>query len=515
MKAYGPSLFNNFYRLHSVIAVIFFALGAYLYFCFYKSHFFYLVDDSGVEIIQVRLFSGWPISGFMQEYLGDTIESFYGYFMMPFIKILGNDISVFKLAMGLVFATSTALFYILLSRLFKLPVAILTAIAYLTSAYTIWYPCLLLRNAFSPLFTICLLLSLSDLFDNKFKRGFWGLIIFSFLASNTYSSFKAVIPALLASSFIAGFFFYKNKTLSITILLCGIMLIAMTAILFYFTHIPASWLFHGGYMYEVTDLYKDRSFSTYLGLLIRSIILPVYQNINGFLAEPSHFIFGRPMLNVWLYGFWGVGIIAAILKIFKKKEVMPFICLMTIVLSSLVLCFGGPSLKTFFALAPFEFIIIAYGINAICQMLHFNKAVVFLCGVLVLSVSYLETGYVITISAAKSGAPDAAAQDIGLFLHEHDQDFDFTLFEAPGLDLMRAFYPNWAKKTTYVDMSDESGFHTAVDNLLTKYNRLFIITVQDNPIYLQLQKDKRFCFKQYINDRAFAALFVSCMKNDS
>lgn len=489
-------------------------LGVFLYFYIYKNNFSYFVDDSGVEILQVKLFSAWPISGFIQAYETDIIESVYGYFMLPFVSILGDEIFVFKLAMGLVFATTTALFFILLSRLFNLSVAVLVTIAYITSAYTIWYPSLLLRNAFSPLFVICILLGLVDLYNNKVKRGCCAVILLAALAFNAYSSLKVVVPSLLASAFVAGLFLCKDKTYSKRVFFCAIVISILMAALYYFTHTNTDHLLRGGYMYLNTDIYKEGGVFTYLTFFVRSFFLPIFEKQSGFLAESTHFIFNRPMLNVGLYGFWSAGIVVMAIRIFKQKDVMAFICLGALILSSLILCVGGPSLKTHFALIPLVFMVVAYAVNAILNALHFNKLIISLLGVSVLTVGYFENMYLNKISIVKFNQPDAAAQDVGLFLARHDQDFDFVLFGGSASSILRAHYPNWATKSKYVDDANDISFLKEIDGIMKPDDRLFIVVTKDSPTYLRLLQDRRFCFVQSINDSVFATLFVSCKKNN-
>ena len=70
------SLLGNNRSMNGIIAALFFLAACFFYFVFYENDFFYLVDDSGVEILQVRYFSGWPLNGFIQSYENDIIESF-------------------------------------------------------------------------------------------------------------------------------------------------------------------------------------------------------------------------------------------------------------------------------------------------------------------------------------------------------------------------------------------------------------------------------------------------------
>jgi hypothetical protein len=506
---------DNTQRINHIISFLFFVLSSFLYFYIYKNNFIYFVDDTGVEILQVKLFSGWPISGFIQAYETDIIESVYGYLMLPFISILGDDIFVFKLAMGLVFASTAALFFILLSRSFSLSTAILVTIAYSSSAYTIWYPSLLLRNALSPLFVILILLGLVDIYNNKVKRGCFSVILLAFLAFNAYSSLKVVIPALFASAFIAGLFLCKDKTYSRMIFLCATTISILMVALHYFTHTSTDHLLRGGYMYFNTDIYKDGELFTYLSFFVRSFFLPVAEKQSGFLAESTHFIFNRPMLNMGLYGFWAIGIVAATIRVFKQKDVVAFICLGSLLLSSFILCVGGPSLKTHFALIPLVFIVIAYAVNAILNALHFHKLIIALLGVSVLTVGYFEYMYLNKISITKFNQPDAAAQDVGLFLARNDQDFDFVLFGGAASSILRAHYPNWATKSKYVDDSDTISFLKEIDIAMQKESRLFIVVTKDSPTYLRLLQDMRFCFVQSINDSVFATLFASCNKSNN
>jgi len=323
------------------------------------------------------------------------------------------------------------------------------------------------------------------------------------------------MPALLVSAFIAGLFLCKDITYSRRVFFCAIIISILMAALYYFTDTNTDHMLGGGYLYLNMDIYKEEGVLTYLAFFVRSFFLPIAEKQAGFLAESTHFIFNRPMLNIGLYGFWGVGLVAATMRVFKQKDVFAFICLGALLLSSFILCVGGPSLKTHFALIPLIFILIAYAVTAILNALHFHKLIIALLGVSVLTVGYFEYMYLNKISITKFNQPDAAAQDVGLFLARNDQDFDFVLFGGAASSILRAHYPNWATKSKYVDDSDTISFLKEIDIAMQKERRLFIVVTKDSPTYLRLLQDMRFCFVQSINDSVFATLFASCNKSNN
>lgn len=485
----------------------FFLLGVIVYFVVYKNFPPYLTNDSGLEVLQARMFSPWPIKSFFHEYEQDVFESFYGYFMWPFLKIGGESLSVFKFAIGMVFAFTGVLFFIFLRRIFSLPVAILVAAAYITSAYTVWWPVLLSRNALSPLFAVLLMLGLLDIHEGKAKRGFWLIFIASFLGINTYSTFKVVVPAFLAAAFLAGYV-TANKLFMRKIFITGITIVLAVTSFYLITKANKDFIMRGNYMIRGNDLDINRNFSTYALFFIRSFFLPIYQDLRGFLAEPTHLMFGRSMLNIYLYGIWVLGLGAVFYATFKKN-VVAIIVIVTLLLSSATLCVGGPSLKTHLGLAPVEFVVVGYGINLLLQIPKLHKVMIVLLASLVLFVAYKESQHMfINVNKENVTGVDSVAQDVGLFLTKHNEDFDFAIFGYRGNDLMRMNYPDWKSKTS-VAFNDES-FNAALEQNKKLYKRIWLIMPIDSPLYTQLLEEKEFCYVQNIKDRQWTALLARC-----
>lgn len=509
---------TNNRMFNRIVAVLFFILSAIVYFVVYKDFPPYLVNDSAVEVLQVIDFEPWPIQAFIPSYklgLVVMIESFYGYWMQPFLWLLGNDIAVFKLALGLAFAFTGSLFFILSKRMFGLSVAILVTAAYITSAYTIWWPMLLLRNAFCPLITICILLGFLDLHEGKLRRGFLMVIISSFIAINTYSTFKVVVPAIFISAFLAGFFTYQNKAFIKRVSISGFALACLITIFFIYTGVTSELLFRGSYMFADTELSTHRNLTTYLTYVARSFLLPIYENPQGFLAEPTHLTFGRSMLNPLLYGAWCLGIGVVFFNIIKK-ETMAFICLASLIFSSLLLCVGGPSLKTHLALAPLEFLVIAYAFNFLLKTFNYKKIILSLLASYILVVGYLESQYMLTsVRALNVESPDGVGQDVGLYLAQHSKEFDFVIYGTYAVDSMRAFYPAYRFKTEvapFYNTSDEASFYEVLERNLRQYNRVWLILTPDSPHYSKIKSGNVFCFEKTIAGRMTASVFVRCNK---
>lgn len=509
-------LIDSQHCLNNIVAGLFFMMGAAIYFWVYKHFPPYLTNDSAVEILQVRDFQPWSIQAFIPSYkhgLVAVIESAYGYFMQPFLWMLGEDISTFTLALGMVFASTTALFFVLVRKIFSFPVAVLTTLVYVTSAYTIWWPLLLLRNAFGPLLVILILLGFIYLRSNHLRCGFSLLIIASFVAVNTYSTFKVVVPALFASAFLAGILSDGGKAYTQKIAVAAAILVLLLGIFFISADINLNLLLRGNYMLHGNDLDINRDVKTYALFFVRSFFLPVYQNPDGFLAEPTHFIFGRSMLNIWLSGVWILGLGAALYQAIKK-EPTAVMCLSSLVLSAAILCIGGPSLKTHFALVPIEFILVAYGLHTIIKTGNDKKLIIIMLSIYMLFVSSLEPRYMFNeVKAANAEQIGSIGQDVGVFLKEHSKEFDVVIYASYGVDLMRLYYPSWVFKSRFVPLEHAEIFNPTLLGVMKEYNRVWLVLTPQSPFYSSMLSSKDFCFERNINNREDAALLVRCKKH--
>jgi hypothetical protein len=256
----------------------------------------------------------------------------------------------------------------------------------------------------------------------------------------------------------------------------------------------------------------NRDIKTYLLFLARSFFLPVYENPNGFLAEPTHFIFDRSMLHPWLYPLWFLGLGLIIVKA-VKKEAPAFMVLGALLISSVGLCIGGPSLKTHFALAPLEFIVIAYAINLMVKIPVHKKAIIALLSIYMVFVAYNESKYMLNnVSANNRDDSGSLGQDAGLFLSRHSREFDFVIYATHGVDVMRLFYPNWIFKTEFIPMDEQQLFYNALMRNKRDYNRLWLIVSPQSSFYEPLMQDKNFCLKEKINGMIDTTVLIKCEK---
>lgn len=496
-----------------VTTILFFLLALTVFFKFYSGFPEYLINDTGVEILQVRYFHAWPLETFIPPYPNarvEEIESFYGYYMKPFIALLGDSYQVFHLAVGIFFALTVEAFYQLLRRLFVRLAAVLGTLAYATSAYTVWWSLLLLRNSFAPFFVMSVLIGLIDVLQGHYRRGAMLTIVGSALGVFTYTSLKAVLCMLIISAFLSALILRRRQTF-IAVAVTGVSTLVLVLLMAWFSGSLNELFYRGTWMQSVSDFGQHKTLANYLDFYFRTLLLPVYQNSAGFLAEPTHAFFGRSILPWGIMGLlWCSGLLIIFYQSIKRNSIAVFV-LLSIFLAPAILCVAGPSLKTALCLAPIIFLCMTFTLDALLRVLPSQKPYMFilLFGGLLFNFRD-EAHFMLTeVKVRNSHNSEVAGQLVGQYLIDHDQEFDVVVFHVKGFELVNMIYPAWQEKTIGIDeLSDRVLIETKKALEVHDPDRVWVILSPDASQYKELISQYNMCFDREI--WSYAHLLKSC-----
>lgn len=505
--------FSSTVKVDCIMTALFFVMGAVIFFVVYRGVPAYFVNDTGVEVVQVQCFKLWPFKTFIPTMPWanvEVIESFYGYYMAPFRALLGDNYYVFRIAQGIFFSFTAAAFYLLLRQLFAWPAAVFGALVYVTTAYSIWWALLLLRDAFSPFFVIGVLAGLIQVFKKKYLRGFMLTVAAAVSGVFVYTSLKAVLSLLIVAAVLVAIVQRRWKELSVFALI-GLVALALILLAAWSTD-SLYWMFDRGRRMQVSsEFMQNKTILNYLHAYIRTFLLPIYQKSGGFLIEPTHQIFERSIFPIGAMSvLWIIGLCGAIYQSIKKNT-LAFFLVASALLSPVILCTAGPSLKTTLCIIPITITLIAFAFDGLVKVFYIKPHILTAISFFVLSINFAQEMHFMFYQIDKRilTNPEIAGQKTGQYLLDHDQDFDIVIHSVPGLELVNMLYPSWQKKT--IGLSEEYLIGDYLQKAINenKLKRIWVIGYRDSIKFQELMHHHDMCFDKNIT--LYADLFRPCL----
>lgn len=441
-----------------------------------------LINDTGVELMQVRAMDLWPPRALIESYPGglvDVIESAVPYAYKLSAVLLGDRLFTYRLFMSVVWGLSVVLLYRISLRWISPLAALLAAAVLATSAYPLWLTLILTRNGATFLVACWWWMEAFRIVDESTPRRPWRLFWPTLAGLLTYTSFKFFLPvgfAVLAWKIHRARPGYGRSVA----LVGGVAALVLLILLLPFEDAVGRYFIRGNYVAESFD--PNQHWATRSGsFVLHSLALPFTHTNEGFLAEPAHRFFDRGVLQPLLWIFFGLGLVRIVTRARDRAKVGWAFLVGLITL--MILAMGGPSLKTLYIIAPLVFLALAGGVDwAIGGSSKIASVGRTLAVTALVMVSAVFDFRHLTSQVIPQVRHDSDSYALGLHLAKYEQDFVHVT--CPAVDLFRLGFPQFLERSQFAFSSEE--FLAAFDQPVTSARAVHVAPEWD-PVWERYQ----------------------------